>query len=64
MTPSLEQLEQTYRQTYRGLAAITFAYALLVVTAITLLIAHPKVGDWVSQAVQAEFGTANAPPSH
>ncbi len=63
MTPSLEQLEQTYRQTYRRLAAVTFAYALLVVTAITLLIAHPKVADWVSQAVHAEFVAANAPPS-
>jgi hypothetical protein len=62
MTP--KRLEQSYRQTYRRLIAMVFAYLLVVVVAgIALLINHPRTADWVSQAVQAEFATANAPPS-
>jgi hypothetical protein len=28
-----------------------------------ILLSHPRTADWVSQAVQAEFVTANTPPS-
>jgi Na+(H+)/acetate symporter ActP len=64
MTPSVKQLEQTYRQTYRRLIAITFAYVLVVAAGIVLLVSHPRTADWVAEAVQAEFAATNAPPSH
>lgn len=63
MTAPVKQLEQTYRQTYRRLIAFTFAYGLCVVAVIMTLINHPRIVDWVSHSVQAEFTTANAPPS-
>jgi hypothetical protein len=61
MTP--KRLEQSYRQTYRRLIAMVFAYLLVVVAGIALLINHPATADWVSRAVQAEFATTNAAPS-
>ncbi|THD67286.1 MAG: hypothetical protein E7813_11760 [Bradyrhizobium sp.] len=63
MTPSAKQLERTYRQAYRRLIVITFAYILVVVAGIALLVSHPATANWVAQAVQAELATADAPPS-
>jgi hypothetical protein len=61
MTP--KQLEKTYRQTYRRLIAMIFAYLLLVVAGIALLVDHPKTAVWATQPVQADFTTGNAPPA-
>jgi hypothetical protein len=63
MTLPVEKLEQKYRRTYLNLIAITAAYGLCVVVGIVILLSHPRTADWVSQAVQAEFVTANTPPS-
>ena len=62
MTPSAKQLERTYRQAYRRLIAITFAYILVVVAGIALLISHPATANWVAHAVQAELAASDAPP--
>ena len=44
---------------YRGWRMAIFALPLLLVTAlIALLIAHPDLPNWMSEAVQAEFGSA------
>lgn len=63
MKPSVKQMEETYRLTYRRLFAITFVYTLVVAAGIAMLIAYPKTANWVAQSVQAEFVTADAPAS-
>ena len=62
MPMSMKELDQTYRRTYRRLITgvfIVYGTSLLVV--LSLLISNPKISTWISETVQSEFASANAP---
>jgi uncharacterized membrane protein YesL len=62
MPLSLKELEQIYRRNYRrSIIGIFIVYGTALLTALLLLSGNPKVATWVSEAVQAEFASTNAP---
>lgn len=51
--------EAANKSIYRSWRMAIFALPVLLVTAlIALLIAHPDLPNWMSEAVQAQFGNA------
>jgi hypothetical protein len=64
MPTSMKELDRTYRRTYRRVitgALVIYGTSLLVV--LSLLFGNPKIATWISDAAQAEFVAASAPPA-
>ena len=64
MPTSLQELDRTYRRTYRRLiTGVIIIYGTGLLLGVLLTLGHPKVATWVSQAAEAEFAGALQPPA-
>jgi hypothetical protein len=62
MPMSNRELDQAYRRTYRRLiTGVLMAYGTGLLVVLTLLISHPRIANWMSEAFQAELGTTVPP---
>jgi hypothetical protein len=60
MPMSIEELERSYRRTYRRLSiGIGIAYAVVVLAGLAAVVGNAKIAGWVSAGVQAESASRN-----
>jgi len=62
MPTSLNELDQTYRRTYRRLiTGVVIIYGAGLLLGVLLTLGHPKVATWIAQAAGAEFAGSLEP---